>query len=450
MKVGKWSGVLPSAALILLLLMAGCNRGRTPEPTSEPTATPTVVPSDTPTPRPTATPTPAPPTFTPTSTTVPITDADLEGALDLVSQALTKLAEGNFREVYGSYLTVAGQQRLADLVLGRLALSNPHISYFELLGAEMVDKEAIAVDVVWQETYEGQGVVGSQEARFILTRQDGAFLIDDVEMGQFEPAATPVPPAMPQAQVLSNPAYVGQEMRFRATDFEAGETVLAWLELPDGELKAPTFVVADGEGSLEVTYPAEVTEGLAPGRWIWWAQALRDSTRNAGITFDALLPPTPTATPTPTPTRPRPTPRPPTPTPTPTQPSMVYGPPTVLWPEPETSRNFGSALVVEFVPVADELAADEFYQLVLEARDQQGHVYHAGAVVGKGKPCSTPYSQPCLTLVGDERFMRLFHLKGTEGRGSWFIQVVKQTGPNEYTPISPPSETRIVILKPRD
>ena len=75
------------------------------------------------------------------------------------------------------------------------------------------------------------------------------------------------------------------------------------------------------------------------------------------------------------------------PTPVP-KPSVGYGAPTLLWPELETSRNYGSALIVEFVPVAEQLAADEFYQLVLVARDSAGKIYNAGSVLSKGNACS--------------------------------------------------------------
>ena len=47
------------------------------------------------------------------------------------------------------------------------------------------------------------------------------------------------------------------------------------------------------------------------------------------------------------------------------QPSAGYGAPTLLCAEPVTSQTYGSALIVEFVPVADQLAADEFYEFVL-------------------------------------------------------------------------------------
>lgn len=440
--------------LLVLLLVAGCSRNPAGEPTpttvpAAPTESPTPAPVvDTPTSQPpTATPTTA---STPTSTPIPVTESDLENALQIARDFLAKLADGGFREVYGSLLTTAGQERLAELVLGRLSLTNPHISYFELLGAEPVD-DGIAVDVTWQESYDGQGLVGSQEARLLLARQDGTFLVDDALLSDFQPAATPVPPPLPRAEALTNPAIPGEEMRFRASGFEGGETVLAWLEAPDGTLFTPDFNVTDENGAAEVVYPAGQTGTLIDGRWIWWAQALRDSTRNTGITFEVLPAPTatPTPVPTPIPTRPPATPTPavvPTDTP---EPSPGYAAPVALWPEPVTSREYNSALIVEFVPVADELAPDELYELVLEARDGVGNVYNAGSVRGRGDNCSTPYDQPCRSLTANERFMRLFHPDGIDGQGTWWVQVVRETGPEQFTVISPPSEPRTVILKPR-
>jgi hypothetical protein len=104
---------------------------------------------------------------------------------------------------------------------------------------------------------------------------------------------------------------------------------------------------------------------------------------------------------------------------------------------------------VEFVPVTGDLAPDELYELVLIAADLQGNVYNGGSVRGRGNPCSGQYSQPCLSLTADERFMSPFHPTGVEGRGTWYVQVVRQTGDGQFTPVSPPSEQRIVILKPR-
>ena len=52
-------------------------------------------------------------------------------------------------------------------------------------------------------------------------------------------------------------------------------------------------------------------------------------------------------------------------------------------------------------------------------------------------------------MIADERFMDLFHPEGVDGRGEWNVQVVKQVGPDNYQAVSPPSETRIVILKSR-
>ena len=52
-------------------------------------------------------------------------------------------------------------------------------------------------------------------------------------------------------------------------------------------------------------------------------------------------------------------------------------------------------------------------------------------------------------MIADERFMDPFHPDGNDGRGEWSIQVVKQVGPDTYEAVSPPSETRIVILKTR-
>jgi len=137
-------------------------------------------------------------------------------------------------------------------------------------------------------------------------------------------------------------------------------------------------------------------------------------------------------------------------TPPPAPPSSAYGAPTLLWPEPVTSRDFGSALIVEFAPVADVLAADEWYELVLVARNSLGVIYNAGRVLGKGdNTCDGAYATPCVRMIADERFMNAFHLEGNDGSGEWYVQVVRQTGADQYTPVSPPSEARIVLLKPR-
>ncbi len=341
-------------ALVLALLLAGCQTppsGPTPAPTSDtPIETTTVA-----TAPPQASPTPTSgPTVTPTGE--PITEEDIDASLAAVQDFLARLSTGDYRAVYGSMLTTEGQQRLADLVLGRLALANPHISFFELLGSQP-DGQRIAVDVLWRETFEGQGDVGSQEATVYLARLGNQVLIDDVVLGAFTPAATPPPPPLPRAEALTGPAVAGEEMRFRASGFQVGETVLAWLELADGTLLDPLFGITDGEGVVELAYPGTETANLPAGRWIWWAQALRDSARNTGITFDVqaapTAPPAPTSTPVPTaapaPTRPAPapaaTPAPPAPTAT-AAPSTTYGPPTLIWPEPITERSFGSALIV--------------------------------------------------------------------------------------------------------
>ncbi len=454
MKVSK--RIVAPVVLVAALLLASCQ-----QPPAEPTSAPLPPASATTT----VPPTPAEATATPTTaatatpTLEPVSEADVEASLARTRDFLARLSTGDFRAAYGALLTTGGQQRLADLVLGRLALANPHISYFELLGAEPEDQR-IAVDVVWRETFEGQGEVGAQEATVLVARQNGELLIDDVVLGNFTPAATPLPPALPRAEALSNPAMAGQEMRFRASGFQVGETVVAWLELADGALLDPLFGVADSEGVVEVAYPGVETGDLPAGRWIWWAQALRDSARNTGISFDvqaavAAALPTPTTAPVAPTQPPRPTAAPaataapaePTATPAP---STAYGAPVLLWPEPLTSRNPGSALVVEFVPVADTLAADEWYELVLVARNPTtGLVYNAGSVRGRGDACDGVYSTPCVQLTAGERFMDLFYPSGSEGRGEWFVQVVRQTGPEQFTPISPPSETRVVLLKPQ-
>lgn len=438
-------GVLAAA-----LLLAGC-QSQPAEPS--PVATlPAVSETTTAQPAPPeATPTP---TQTPAPTAQPISEADVEASLARTRDFLARLSTGDYRAAYGALLTTAGQQRLADLVLGRLALANPHISYFELLGAQP-EEGRVAVNVLWRETFEGQGEVGTQEATVLLTRQGEQFLIDDMVLGSFTPAATPAPPSLPRAETLSSPAVAGQEMSFRATGFQAGETVLVWLELADGTLLEPLFGVSDSEGAIEVTYPGGETSGLADGRWIWWAQALRDSARNTGITFDVQPeqvvvaptatqpPPRPTATAAPVAAAPT---APPAPTATAT-PSTAYGAPTLLWPEPLTSRNAGSALVVEFVPVTGELGPDEWYELVLVARDPAGMVYNAGSVRGKGDLCDGVYDTPCVKLIALERFMDLFYPRNGEGRGEWYIQVVRETGPEQFVPISLPSEARVVLLK---
>lgn len=444
--------------LVLALLLAGCQNqpgGPTPAPTSELSSeTAAVV-----TAPPQAPPTPTSgPTATPTAQ--PVTEEDIDASLTVARDFLARLSTGDYRAVYGSLLTTEGQQRLADLVLGRLALANPHISYFELLGSQPAGQR-VAVDVVWRETFEGQGEVGSQEATVFLARQGDQVLIDDIALGSFTPAPTPAPPPLPRAEVLSSPAVAGQEMRFRASGFQVGETVLAWLELADGTLLDPLFGVSNEEGAVEVAYPGGETSDLPAGRWIWWAQALRDSARNTGITFDvqaaAAAAPTPTAPPTPTqaPARPTATPAAAAVTPVPaaptaTQPpSTAYGAPTLIWPEPLTERSFGSALIVEFIPVAAELAADEFYELVVTGETEQGTIYNQGRVLGKGGACQGVRETPCVTLIADERFMDPFHRGGIDSRGEWYVQVVRQTGVDQYTPASPPSEVRVVTLKPR-
>ncbi len=447
--------IVVPGVLVLLLLLAGCQtppEGPTPAPIE--TATVEASPTEAP-PTPTLAPTPLP-------TAEPVTEADLDASLEVARDFLAKLATGEYRVAFGSLLTTGGQQRLADLVLGRLALSNPHISFFELLGSQPAQGR-IAVDVVWRETFEGQGELGTQEATLYLARQGDKILVDDVVLGSFSAAATPVPLPLPRAEVLSSPAATGQELRFQAAGFQAGETVLAWLELADGTLLEPLFGRADSQGLIEVAYDGVETSGLPAGRWIWWAQALRDSTRNTGITFDVQGGPTVTPTqppvaavPTQPPARPTAAPAATTPpvaappaTPTPEPPSAAYGAPTLLWPEPVTSRNFGSALIVEFVPVADELAADEFYELVLVGRNQLGVIYNAGSVRGKGDTCDGAYGTACVKLIANEQFMRAFHPDGVDGTGEWYVQVVRQTGADQYTTVSPPSESRTVLLKPR-
>ena len=185
--MNKIKQMVVPGVLVLALLLAGC---QTPPdgPTPAPSETATVE----------ATPTEAPPTPTleppPLPTAEPVTEADLDASLDVARDFLARLSAGEYRVVYGSLLTTGGQQRLADLVLGRLALSNPHISFFELLGSQPADGR-IAVDVVWRETFEGQGELGTQEATVFLARQGDQILVDDVVLGSFSPAATPVPPA---------------------------------------------------------------------------------------------------------------------------------------------------------------------------------------------------------------------------------------------------------------
>lgn len=446
---------------VLLVLAAACNRQPEGEPSPVPatvapieaTNEPATTPADTPTLSPSDTP-----------TTLPITEAEVDAALAMVRDFLGKLSTGAYREAYGSQLTTAGQEQLSELILGRLALSNPHISFFELLGAEPLG-DRISVDVVWRETYDGQGDVGDQQAQVLLARQDDGFLVDDIELGAFEPAATPIPPSLPRADVLTEAPAVGQPLSFRASGFQGGETILAWLELPDGVTLDPVFGVSDADGSFETTYDGPVITGLEAGNWIWWVQALRDSSRNAGITFAVATEPTvtlaptepPTATPRPAvvqPTQPPvvsstaapPTAAPPTDTPAP---STAYGAPLLLFPEPLTSREFNSALIVEFQPVAEELAFDEFYQLNLTATNLQGTIYNGGSVQGKGGACDGQYNVPCRKLIADERFMNPFFPDGVEARGEWFVQVVKETAPGQFTPVSPPSEVRVVNLKPR-
>lgn len=452
------SGVLVSA-----LLLAGCR-----------------APSDKPTPTPTPpveiiTATPPTPTPEPSPTVEPISEQDVQAALKQSEDFLTRLSAGEYRAAYGELLTTAGQQKLADLVLGRLALANPHISYFELLGAEPAGNR-VAVDVIWRESADKQGEVGAQEATILLARQADQFLVDDVELGAYSAAATPAPPPLPRAETLTSSAVVGAELRFRVTGFQADETILTWLELPDGQLLDATLSQTDAEGAFETTYSSEQTAGLESGRWIWWAQALRDSGRNTGITFEVAAVPTavPADTPTtapvvvvapttppvrvtaaaPTPTnRPAPTATsapiavvPPTATPVP-QPSG-YPAPTLIWPEVFTSRDYNSALIVEFVPVAGALAADEWYQLTVIGSNG-GQVYNGGSVYGKGDACDGFRPTACAKLIGNEQFLNGFFLNGIDGDGTWYVQVVRQTGPGTYVPISPPSESRTVKFNHR-
>ena len=129
--------------LLALLLLAGCSRNPAGRPTpasatSLPSETLTAVAVSVETPAsvsPSATPTAA---VTDTPTTQPFTEEDVTSALDVVQDFLGKLSSGEYRVAYGRLLTTGGQEKLAELVLGRLALNNPRISYFELLGAEPV------------------------------------------------------------------------------------------------------------------------------------------------------------------------------------------------------------------------------------------------------------------------------------------------------------------------
>ncbi|MER2600628.1 MAG: hypothetical protein ABTQ73_14005 [Caldilineales bacterium] len=447
------------SVLATALLLAGCrNSAGEPTPAPIPTIADTVVAQlETTVP-------PAP---------APVTQADLDAALSSAGTLLAELANGGYREVYGTLLTADGQQKLGDLVLGRLALANPHISFFELNGAEPVD-DRIAVEAVWRETLEGQGDLGSQQAIIYLVRQGEQMLVDDIELVAFTAAATPVPPPLPKAESLNDPAVAGEELRFRASGFQAGETVLSWLELADGTLLDAAFAASNEQGALEIAYSGEQTANLAPGQWIWWAQALRDSARNTGISFEvqAVTTPTPTEVPTEVPTNtPPPTPttapvvvlptatRPPvavaptaTAQPIPTNPPPAqpsgYSAPLLLWPEPLTSRDFGSALVVEFVPVTGALAANEWYELVVIGENNQGQVYNGGSVRGKGDACSGTYSSPCVKLVADERFLSGF-FGGSDNNGRWYVQVVRQDASGQFAVVSPPSEARVVKFNHR-
>jgi hypothetical protein len=78
-----------------------------------------------------------------------------------------------------------------------------------------------------------------------------------------------------------------------------------------------------------------------------------------------------------------------------------------------------------------------------------GMVYTAGSVRGKGDTCDGVYDTPCVKLIAHERFMDLFYPEGNEGNGEWYVQVVRQSGADQFTAISPPSQSRIVVLKPR-
>ena len=165
----------------LLVLAAACNRQPEGEPSPVPATVAPIEATDEPATTPADTPTLSP---SDTPTTPPITEAEVDAALVTVRDFLGKLSTGAYREAYGSQLTTAGQEQLSELILGRLALSNPHISFFELLGAEPLG-DRISVDVVWRETYDGQGDVGDQQAQVLLARQDDGFLVDDIELGDF-------------------------------------------------------------------------------------------------------------------------------------------------------------------------------------------------------------------------------------------------------------------------
>ena len=152
-------------SLLALLLLAGCSRNPAGKPTpasatSLPSETSTAVAEFVETPTlgsPSATPTSA---ITDTPTAQPFTEADVTDAMDVVRDFLGKLSSGEYRAAYGQLLTTGGQERLSELVLGRLALSNPHISYFELLGAEPT-ADHLAVDVVWRESSRRPGRPGN-------------------------------------------------------------------------------------------------------------------------------------------------------------------------------------------------------------------------------------------------------------------------------------------------
>ncbi|MCB0243797.1 MAG: hypothetical protein KDI12_10325, partial [Anaerolineae bacterium] len=106
----------------LLVLAAACNRQPEGEPSPVPATVAPVEATDAPPPTPADTPTLSP-SDTPTS--LPVTDADVDRALTVVRDFLGQLSTGAYREAYGSRLTTAGQERLSELILGRLALSNP-------------------------------------------------------------------------------------------------------------------------------------------------------------------------------------------------------------------------------------------------------------------------------------------------------------------------------------
>ena len=215
---------------------------------------------------------------------------------------------------------------------------------------------------------------------------------------------------------------------------------------------------------IEVAYDGVDTSGLAAGRWIWWAQALRDSTRNTGITFEVQAGPTADAHSAAGRRSPYPA-----ASPADGSAGSDYAARGCSAPHADDCaaqrrlRRAGLALARAGHLARLWLSADRgvragrrcswrptsSYELVLVASNQLGTVYNAGSVRGKGDTCDGVYSTAVCQADRQRAVHATFHPDGVEGRGEWYVQVVRQTGADQYTAVSPPSESRTVLLKPR-